>query len=188
MALPRHDYDPRRIFVFSCPTLPFAKHRRAIGVYISGALFALAYWIFWDAAILSAHARPPPDAPYDTPPVHITFLDWTTGICSTLGVLIVNSINKDQLKDDGFSVSGGGLSSSAWRARLILFLGFALMAGGLAGSCSILVLKYIVNHYESQYLYYGYANVAQNVSLMFSAIILWIAQQASSEYEYNLTL
>lgn len=48
-------------------------------------------------------------------------------------MLIVNSINKEQLRDDGSSF-GGGLSSTAWRARLILFLGFALMAGGLAGS------------------------------------------------------
>lgn len=93
----------------------------------------MAHWTFWDAAILSAHARPPPDAPYDIPPVHVTFLDWITGICSTLGVLVVNSINKEQLRDDGSSF-GGSLSSTAWRARLILFLGFALMAGGLAGS------------------------------------------------------
>lgn len=38
MALPRHDYDPRRLFVFACPTLPFSKNKRTIGVYVAGAL------------------------------------------------------------------------------------------------------------------------------------------------------
>jgi hypothetical protein len=37
-------------------------------------------------------------------------------------------------------------------------------------------------------MYFGYANVAQNVLLMLSAIVLWIAQTSSTEYEYNLTL
>lgn len=52
----------------------------------------------------------------------------------------------------------------------------------------MLVLKYLVQHYDEQFLYYGYANVAQNVALMLSAIVLWLAQHASAEYEYNLTL
>jgi hypothetical protein len=41
MALPRSQYDPRRIFVLSCPTLPLAKHKRAIGVYLAGGLVSL---------------------------------------------------------------------------------------------------------------------------------------------------
>ncbi|KAF8518255.1 hypothetical protein BU17DRAFT_76174 [Hysterangium stoloniferum] len=185
MAIPQRDYDPRRLFVFSCPSLPFSKYKRSFGIYAAGALFALGHWLFWDAAILSAHAKPPIDAPYDTIPVHVTFLDWITGICSTLGLLVVNLINKEQL------MAQGGFSHddpTVWRARLFLFLGFALMAGGLAGSVVILVLKYILQNYEDRFLYYGYANVAQNVALMLSAIVLWLAQHAPNEYEYNLTL
>lgn len=53
---------------------------------------------------------------------------------------------------------------------------------------SILVLKYILQHYEERFIYYGYANVAQNIALMLSAIVLWLAQHTSAEYEYNLTL
>ena len=63
-------------------------------------------------------------------PVHVTFLDWIPGICSLLGMLIINSIDKDRVRgEDGFGDSG-----AVWRARLVLFIGFALMAGGLAGS------------------------------------------------------
>ncbi len=42
-SLPRADYDPRRIFLISCPSLPFFKHRRAFGVYTAGALVSIHY-------------------------------------------------------------------------------------------------------------------------------------------------
>lgn len=53
---------------------------------------------------------------------------------------------------------------------------------------SLLVLKYILGDYPEQFTYYGYANVSQNVALMLSAVVLWIAQSAQGEYDYNLTL
>jgi hypothetical protein len=46
-------------------------------------------------------------------------------------MLVINSIDKARLSADSFSYSGNGV---AWKAKLVLFLGFALMAGGLAGS------------------------------------------------------
>ena len=54
-------------------------------------------------------------------------------------MIIVNLIDKQQLLSDddaGGSTSFGGSFGGgvAWKARLFLFLGFALMAGGLAGS------------------------------------------------------
>ena len=97
------------------------------------AQFALANWTFFDAAILSAHARMPWDGEGEpgNPPVHVSFVDWIPGICSLLGYLVVNLIDKDRIRgEDG----GFGDSRAVWRARLFLFLGFALMAGGLAGS------------------------------------------------------
>lgn len=53
---------------------------------------------------------------------------------------------------------------------------------------SLLVLKYILHDYPEQFTYYGYANVSQNVALMLSAVVLWIAQSAQGEYDYSLTL
>lgn len=63
--------------------------------------------------------------------MHVKFVDWIPGICSALGMLVINSIEKSRLQADSFSYSGGGV---AWKARFVLFLGFALLAGGLAGS------------------------------------------------------
>ncbi|TEB24252.1 UPF0220-domain-containing protein [Coprinellus micaceus] len=168
MSLPRANYDPRRVCLNPFPELTLGKHKRTIGVYLAGALFAIANWTFLDAAILSAHSKAPWGQPgNDDPPVHVTFVDWIPGICSLLGYL--------DSRDDGF-----GDSRAVWRARLFLFIGFALMAGGLAGSVTVLVLKY--------FKYYGYANVSQSVCMMLSAVVLWFAQNTSSEYEYNLTL
>ncbi|KZT54639.1 UPF0220-domain-containing protein [Calocera cornea HHB12733] len=189
MSLPRAAYDPRRVCVIPFPVAPLLRNKRAIGVYAAGALFAMAQWLFLDAAILSAHARPPPDAPYDEVPVHVTFVDWIPGICSTLGMLVVNLINRERLMGEGgMSLGGWGEGGVVWRARLFLFLGFALMAGGLAGSVTILVLKYILPDYPDKYEYYGVANVAQNVCIMLSAVVLWLGQNTQGEYEYRLAL
>jgi len=185
MSLPRVNYDPRRVCLNPFPEFTLGKHRRTVGVYLAGALFALANWTFLDAAVLSAHAKAPYGAPPDAePPVHVTFVDWVPGICSLLGYLVINLIDKDRIRGD----EGFGDSRAVWRARLFLFIGFAFMAGGLAGSVTVLVLKYILNGYPEQFTYYGYANVSQSVALMLSVVVLWIAQNTSNEYEYNLTL
>jgi hypothetical protein len=49
------------------------------------------------------------------------------------------------------------------------------------------VLKYVVPAYND-YLYYGYAAIFQNVAIMLSAIALWLAQNTSNPYEYNLSI
>ncbi|KAF9461713.1 hypothetical protein BDZ94DRAFT_1263157 [Collybia nuda] len=184
MSIPRSNYDPRRVCLNPFPEISLGKHRRTAGVYLAGALFALANWTFLDAAVLSAHAHSPWGQPDQDPPVHVSFVDWIPGICSLLGYLVITLIDKDRVRGD----EGFGDSRAVWRARLFLFIGFALMAGGLAGSVTVLILKYILNGFPDQFTYYGYANVSQSVALMLSAIVLWIAQSGGSEYEYNLTL
>ena len=86
--------------------------------------FSLGFFFFIDASTYSASLRNGSD-------VNIKFVDWIPSICSSLGMLVINSIEKTRLSADSYSYSGTGV---AWKARLVLFLGFALMAGGLAGS------------------------------------------------------
>ena len=112
-----------RLFRFPKPAFLNSPNLRTAGVYLSGALFAVGFFVFVDAA---AYSR----AIY-AGDVHVRFVDWIPGICSALGMLVVNSIEKARLSADSYSYSGTGV---AWKARLVLFLGFALMAGGLAGS------------------------------------------------------
>ena len=175
--------------------------------------------------MLSAHARPPAGEPDRPAPVHVAFVDWVPGLCSLLGMLVINVIDKDRVRGEDV---GYGDAGAVWRARAVLFVGFALMAGGLAGSVvrrfvcflaafvwgyvrfvwcadgvwfwfwfwrlavawrqTVLVLKYVLHAYPEEFLYYGYANVSQNVAFMLSAIVLWIAQSAPSEYEYSLSI
>ena len=86
--------------------------------------FSLGFFFFIDASAYSHSSK-------NGSLVHIKFVDWIPGICSALGMLVINSIEKTRLSADSYSYSGTGV---AWKARLVLFLGFALMAGGLAGS------------------------------------------------------
>lgn len=85
--------------------------------------FSIALFTFVDAAVFSKSALNGSD-------VHMTFIDWIPSIFSALGMLIINSIDKTRLSADNFSYRGDGV---AWKARVVLFMGFAAMAGGLAG-------------------------------------------------------
>lgn len=58
----------------------------------------------------------------------------------------INLIDKSRLQGEAFSYAGSGL---VWKARLFLFLGFALIAGGFAGSC---VRAYIYFYFTTRIL------------------------------------
>ena len=82
---------------------------------------------------------------------------------------------------------GGGFG---WKCREYHFLRQPFGTSGTNNLTlqTVLVLKYVLNGYPEQFVYYGYANVSQSVAMMLSAVVLWISQSTSSEYEYNLTL
>ena len=54
----------------------------------------------------------------------------------------------------------------AWKARVVLFMGFAAMAGGLAGGVCVMVLKYITEGAEGVSLWFGAANLVGNSLVM----------------------
>lgn len=149
--------------------------------------FSLGFFTFLDAAVYS-HSQ------LNGSTIHITFVDWLPLICSFLGLLITSSLEKSRLSADSFSYSGNGV---AWKARLVLFLGFALIAGGLAGSVCVLVLKFVVREGNDEgvgegfgrgTMWMGIANVLSNALVMLSCIVLWVSQNMEDEYTYNLAL
>jgi len=75
----------------------------------------------------------------------------------------INSIDKSRLSGDSYGYTGTGV---AWKARAILFVGFAFMAGGLAGSVTVLVLKYLIHDYPFPTLGFGVSNVVANALVM----------------------
>ncbi|KAG9541254.1 UPF0220-domain-containing protein, partial [Aureobasidium melanogenum] len=164
--------------------LPFRKPQwlnsattRTAGVYFAGALFAIALFVFLDAAIYSKSALNGSD-------VHVTFIDWIPVIFSVLGMLIVNSIDKTRLSEDSYSGGDG----AAWKARVVLFMGFAAIAGGLAGGVTVMVLKYVVPQYTFPTLWFGVANVIANILVSLSSVVLWVSQNMEDDYTYNLQL
>ncbi|EPE29901.1 hypothetical protein GLAREA_01061 [Glarea lozoyensis ATCC 20868] len=167
-----------RLWKFRKPEWMNSSMARSAGVYAAGALFSLSFFTLLDAAVFSHSALNGSD-------VHITFIDWLPLIFSSLGMLIINSIEKTRLSADSFSYSGSGV---AWKARVVLFLGFASLAGGMAGGVTVLVLKYVVTETVWPTLYMGVANVLANGLVMLSSVVLWISQNMEDEYAYNLAL
>lgn len=121
-----------------------------------GAQFSVALFVLIDAASYSKSTL-------NGSVFHFTFVDWIPGIFSALGMIVINSIDKTRLSGDGFSYSGDGV---AWKARVVLFMGFAAMAGGLAGGVCVMVLKYVVNDASWPALWMGVANVIANALVM----------------------
>ncbi|KAJ5826203.1 hypothetical protein N7474_003341 [Penicillium riverlandense] len=122
------DSTNNRLFRFSKPEWLNNAAVRNAGVSVAGALFAVGFFFMIDAASFSHSARNGSD-------VHVMFVDWIPFIFSSIGMLVINSIEKSRLQADSFSYSGSGV---AWKARFVLFLGFSMLAGGLAGSVCLL--------------------------------------------------
>lgn len=201
MSLSPSNVDPRRVCRINLPSLPpfLRNYKRSFWIYLAGASFAVGWWLFFDACILSTvamrKARPPPGGDDGTPlpelpPVHISFADWVPGLLATLGMIVINLIDKSHLVEDDFNGPslGGGSDPVAWRARLWLFVGFALLAGGLSGSATLLVVKYLIHASRAGFEYYGLANVAQSFGIMLATIILWSTQSVTTDYEYSLNI
>ncbi|PWW80450.1 UPF0220-domain-containing protein [Tuber magnatum] len=160
---------------FPVPKLPSSPALRTAGIYTSGALFSFGFFLLLDAAVYSKHVS--------GGDVHITIVDWIPLICSILGMLTINSVHNRVAGDFGYN-SG----SVPWEAKLVLFIGLALMAGGLAGAATVLVMKYVVPGYPWPTLGFGVAGVLGSASVMFSSLVLWVSQTMEDAYTYNLSL
>lgn len=80
-------------------------------------------------------------------------------------MLVVNLIDKDRVRGE----ESFGDSRAIWRARLFLFISFALMAGGLAGS--VVSLSYLISVKLSHPLF---PPRAQNMCLTCAAFLEFI--------------
>ncbi|KAI8318387.1 UPF0220-domain-containing protein [Martensiomyces pterosporus] len=170
-----------RVFIWNChlPRVPSAwrERLRDFGTYASGALFTLGWWFFVDGLVTARTT--------EEFPVKFGFEDWIPGILCTLGMLITNSIDLSLLRDDGFGYGSSGL---AGKAKLTLFIGIALLAGGVAGSIAILAIKYIVPQVDASVMYIGFTNVIQTSSILLSSIVLWFVHNSEGDNQYNFVL
>ncbi|KAI9318479.1 hypothetical protein BX666DRAFT_1855045 [Dichotomocladium elegans] len=147
----------------------FSGKGRQFGVYLSGMLFAVAWWLFIDAVTFSCKLS--------DRTVYIGFEDWAPGIITTLGMITICLIDKEALRGS----YGDGPSPVA---RLFLFLGFTMLAGGFAGSVSVLVVKYEAEDLGLAQTYAGYGIVAQCTLIMISTAILWVSQSTEESVLY----
>ncbi|KID94138.1 UPF0220 domain protein, partial [Metarhizium majus ARSEF 297] len=167
-----------RLWKFRKPEWLNSIWARNTGVYAAGALFSLAFYVMLDSAVWSKSAR-------NGSNVHVKFVDWLPLVFSSLGMLIINSVEKTRLSADSFSYSGSGV---AWKARVVLFLGFAALAGGMAGGVTVFVLKFVVPGVSMPALGMGIENIVSNALVGFSSVVLWVSQNMEDEYSYNLSI
>ncbi|KAK3180958.1 Vacuolar protein sorting-associated protein 68 [Lecanicillium sp. MT-2017a] len=170
--------EEERLWKFRKPEWLNSIWARNSGIYGAGALFSLAFYTMLDAAVWSKSPRNGSD-------VHVKFVDWLPLVFSALGMLIINSVEKQRLSADSFSYSGSGV---AWKARVVLFLGFAALAGGMAGGVTVFVMKYVVAGVGMPALGMGIETLVSNALVGFSSVVLWVSQNMEDEYSYNLSL
>ncbi|ORX99062.1 UPF0220-domain-containing protein [Basidiobolus meristosporus CBS 931.73] len=167
--------DSRGPFLCAIPKFPALGMKKEIGAYVAGFLFAVGWWMFIDGIILSTT--------YKELPVFIGIEDYVSGIIATLGMIIVSSIDPSLLDDDSMTFGGSGVAK---KARALLFVGMTAMGGGIAGSISILCIKYIAAGVDSSYFYLGIAPVVQNVAILLSSAALWLSRSSESDIHYDL--
>ncbi|KAI0264962.1 UPF0220-domain-containing protein [Gloeopeniophorella convolvens] len=178
MSLLHFDYDRRRVCASSFPffnNITLGRHPYTAGVHITGALPAHAVLARpWDRTLFCMHSNPPYSEPDYAVPVHVSSADWVPPACALISMLVENLIDEDFVYEE----PGFGDARVVWRAGII-FMGFAFMTDGLAEGVATLVLKYAIRVYQQRHG--DSANVAVDVSLMLSAVVLWIAQSGRRE-------
>jgi len=135
-----------------------------VGLYISGALFAIGCCLFLDAII---------NARYVTNH-SIRVNDWIGCVLTTLGMMFVNSIDQSCLSSTEYLYSGSRLSLR--KARLLLFIGLVFMSWGICWSASNFVIYYIIPRVEFQIWHFGLMMLLQSVFTMLSTIVFWVSQ------------
>jgi len=142
--------------------------KRVVG-YLSGALFALGWWIFIDAVVFATTRDPPL-------PVAIQFEDWVPGILSTLALIMVNLVDKAALNATEYTHDGTRVAA---KARFFAFLGVAIALGALGGAMAIMSLKYALPGYKGVETFVGIAIVLQSVFIFAGSMTMWFGRNAA---------
>ncbi|KAI8986978.1 hypothetical protein BDB01DRAFT_784166 [Pilobolus umbonatus] len=168
-----YDNEPPSLFIFPSLFQLCYVVDKSIRSYSAGILFACGWWFLLDAHVMSSVDN-------ESPTVGLT--EWIPGLLSTTGMMILYWSN--QLKwQEGYYMEENHVHNK-WVVKGGLFIAVTLLAGGLTGSVSILIFKYVL--YYSERIYYGIACVMQNVLVMASAAIIWFAQNTSDDYEHSI--
>ncbi|KAJ3074952.1 hypothetical protein HDU98_009727 [Podochytrium sp. JEL0797] len=148
----------------------FPNRTKAVG-YVSGFLFAMAWWLFIDGLVFASTHNS------DEMPA-AKFEDWVPGILSTLSLIIVNLIDKDSLGADDFSYSGDNV---ACKARACAFIGITMAMGALGGSFAILALKYLIPGLGGEDIYLGVMIALQNILIFVGSMTLWFGRNSGQD-------
>ncbi|RHZ88224.1 hypothetical protein Glove_25g48 [Diversispora epigaea] len=168
-STPRWHQTDKRI----CYSFP---RTRDFSIYASGALFAIGWWSFIDGLVYLAMNK-------DENLSSVTVQDWICGVLTTIGMIIVNSIDKSIITDEIYA-----FSRALWKARRVLLLGYTLLAGGFIGSLTVFYFDYITKNTTMEKFHFGIAMLVQNVCILMSSTVLLIGQSSSNDHKYDYVL
>jgi len=124
--------------------------------YISGALFAIAWWIFIDATVYEKHIG-------DTAG-ELNGYYYIPGIASTIALVMINAISWNDLNDTGF-LSGESVSS---KARVWMLFSFIVAFAGICAAIWLGIAHWFQQNVMSDWG--GAALIIQNILIFISAM------------------
>lgn len=154
---------------FFCMHKIFPSRSIVVG-YLSGILFTVGWWLFFDALIYSK---------YNKLEVQIGIWDWIPGLLSTLALIIINLINQEALRgEDDYG------DEYMPNAKLCAFIGVSIALAALGSSLTIFIMEYVIPQLQGPVKFCGGEIVLQNVLIFISAMIFWFGRNSEENDDY----
>eukprot|EP01012_Entosiphon_sulcatum_P049668 TRINITY_DN6832_c0_g1_i1.p1 TRINITY_DN6832_c0_g1~~TRINITY_DN6832_c0_g1_i1.p1 ORF type:complete len:143 (+),score=30.16 TRINITY_DN6832_c0_g1_i1:33-431(+) len=126
--------------------------------YLSGAVFATAWWFFIDGAAIKH------DGSYD-------FVMWLPGLFGTLSFILINFTKPSDLNQDDPLNEGSGN-----RAKIGFFVSL------LVGFTAIIVAVWVmVDKTDMKGTFSGTSLIVQSVLLLVAGVIFWVGRNEKTE-------
>eukprot|EP01059_Diplonema_ambulator_P018217 TRINITY_DN30428_c0_g1_i1.p1 TRINITY_DN30428_c0_g1~~TRINITY_DN30428_c0_g1_i1.p1 ORF type:complete len:152 (+),score=35.63 TRINITY_DN30428_c0_g1_i1:52-507(+) len=126
----------------------------------AGGLFAVGWWWFVDGVLIAKHEG-----------THFGFEMTIPGILVTLGLICVNMLRPEDIRDDGM-----GDMSDVNKAKTFFFIAWMLIFGGLIAAIWICIADFGNASTTRTTTYPGVAIIMQTIVITLAAVIFWMGR------------
>jgi len=142
--------------------------------YLSGVLFAIAWWLWIDGHAFSNT--------FERPDTHsaVTFGHYVPGIVSTLALVMVNVVSWKDLGGFNWGFSEDAVQT---RVRVWLFLSLVIAFGGIIGAIWSAVEHWFNMNPKPDHEWPGIALILQNVLIFVSSMLYRFKTSDTDGYE-----
>eukprot|EP01087_Luapelamoeba_hula_P007189 TRINITY_DN1746_c1_g1_i1.p1 TRINITY_DN1746_c1_g1~~TRINITY_DN1746_c1_g1_i1.p1 ORF type:complete len:159 (-),score=23.47 TRINITY_DN1746_c1_g1_i1:200-676(-) len=148
-----------------------AAFRHRFGSLLAGTLFAVAWLVWIDGAVIATHTDG-----YVNPPWYA----YIIGVCGTVVFILMNMVSLNHMHPFALMFA----HDMSAKVRAWLFVSFALGFGVLAAAIFVCVDSY--GHEKGTKVWPGVALVVQNVLLLVSSVLFLFARKIDEEDDYSM--